>query len=1142
MYKIYTKKRCVPKKRASKIFLIMRLTFAILLLALMQVSATSLAQKITMSKSNSTLKSVLADLNKQSNYNFLYTDELLQHAKSVDINVKNVDFKDVLERLFKEQPLTYTIEDRTVVIKEKGYLQRFKDNIAGLMKKPSLVTGIVTDAHGEALNGATVIIKRTHKGVNTDIHGTYVLTTAETNDTLLVSFIGYKTAVIAINSRLIINIGLSETTNPLDEIVVQAYGQTTTRANTGNISHITKEDIEKQPVMDPLLTLQGRVPGLSILRQNGYEGAPALVEIRGRNSINTNFSSDPLYIIDGVPQSSLNVMANPILSPVQNIANSNSVTSRGLDQTGMSFAGGQNPLFSLNPSDIESVDVLKDADATAIYGSRGANGVIIITTKKGIAGADQVHVGVTQGIQAVTRYWKMLNTDQYVAMRKEAFANDKITPTASNAADILLGDNSRYTDWQKYVYGNTGTWTNVQASLSGGSPQTTYRLSGGYNGSKSITTLSGQNLRASLESNLSVHSKNQKFNLSFTTNYSYTLLNQVAIPGVATLAPNAPDLFDAAGNLNFARYRTAGLSYPAAQVINPYSSKTNYLTSNINFNYNIIKGLVFRLNLGYNTSTNNQEQFQYLASIDPTAANRQGSANYGTSNNLNWLVEPQVEYNRLIGKGSLDVLFGGTDQYNSSRALLTNGGGYKTDALIHSITNATTIRSTDAFGQYRYIGFFGRINYAWDNKYIVNLNGRRDGSSRFGPGNQFGNFGSVGLAWLASEEKWLRNALPKAISFVKFRGSYGITGSDGVTDYAYLSQWGNSSPPLGDYNKNIALSAQILDNADFHWQVNKKLEGALDLAFFEDRVSVEAAYYRNRCDNQLIAYPLSEITGFNSVVANSGAAVQNSGWEFQANAQIIKGKSFSWNSNFNISFNNNILLAYPNIQFAPPYYLTRFKVGASLDDIYVYHYDGVDPQTGHYKYTDYNHDGKVTASESVPRGTGNDDRYYVISTKPKYSGGMNQQFTYKNLSLTAFFTFVKQIGQSALASNNGVSNFNISLDQYNNRWTTPGQTNATVAKLTTNPVSLNGTAGDNSFTESSGSYVDASYIRLQTVALQYSLPKAWAAKIKMSNLSLNANAQNIFVITPYKGLDPEVRNFPGMPPTRTITLGLSANL
>jgi len=1107
----------------------------------MQVSAAGLAQKITISKTNASLKSVLKDLHRQSNLDFLYTDELLQHARSVDINVKGEELKSVLDHLFKDQPLTYTIEDRTVVIKEKNYLQRLKDDIKDLVSSPQLVTGNVTDAHNEPLNGATVLIKRTHKGVNTDVHGTYVLVTAEPNDTLLVSYIGYKTAVIPVDKHIIINVKLFETTSPLDEVVIQAYGQTTARANTGNISHVSAADIEKQPVMDPILALQGRVPGLNIQRQSAYEGAPAMVEIRGRNSINTSFTSDPLYIIDGVPQSSINIMADPNRKAVQNIPGTNSVYSLGLDQTSMTLSGGQNPLFSLNPTDIESIDVLKDADATAIYGSRGANGVIIITTKKGVAGADQVHVGIDQGIQKVTRFWDMLNTQQYIAMRKEAFANDKITPTATNAADILLGDNSRYTDWQKYAYGNTGTWTRLQMALSGGNQQATYRISGGYNSSKGITILSGQNLRASVESNLSVHSKNQKFNLSFTTNYSYTLLSQVAMPSVATQAPNAPNLFDAGGHLNFAAYKTMGISYPANDIINPYSGKTNYLTTNVNLNYNIVKGLTFRVNLGYNTSTNNQEKINYLASVDPTAANRQGSANYGTSNNLNWLVEPQLEYNRLIDKGSLDVLFGGTDQYNMSRALLTNGGGYKSDALIHSITNAATVRSTDAYGQYRYLGFFGRINYTWDNKYIINLNGRRDGSSRFGPANRFGNFGSVGLAWLATEEKWLRNALPKVISFVKLRGSYGITGSDAVSDYAYLSQWGNASPVYGDYNGTPVLISQILDNQDFHWQVNKKLEGALDLAFFNDRLSLEAAYYRNRCDNQLINYPLSEITGFTSVVANSGAAVQNSGWEFQANAQIIKGKSFSWSSNFNISFNNNKLLSYPNIQFAPQYYLTHFKVGASLDDQYLFHYEGIDPQTGHYVFTDYNHDGKVQSNESVSPGTGTDDKYYVISTKPKYQGGMNQQFTYKSFSLTAFFSFVKQMGLSAFSSNAGSFNYNISLEQYQNRWTTPGQTNATVAKLTTNYVAPQGTIGDNSFSSSSGAYVDASYIRLQTLALQYALPKEWAAKLKMTNLAINANAQNIFVITPYKGLDPEIRNYPSMPVTRTITLGLSAN-
>ncbi|WP_158557167.1 SusC/RagA family TonB-linked outer membrane protein [Mucilaginibacter conchicola] len=1109
-----------------------------ILAGLMLTAINSSAQKVTLNEKNTPLKKVLTKLRKQSKFDFLYTEEVLQQAKPVTVQAVDQELGTVLQQIFRNQPVTYQIEDRTVTIRLRG--QPAADRQHPSAANQMTISGLVTNKANEPLSGASIIVKRSKRGTTSDIHGIFTLSDATADDTVLIRYIGYNTIERSLTGVKFLSINMEPTNNSLDEVVVQAYGHTTQRLTTGNIGRVTAKEIEKQPVLNPLQALEGRIPGLLITPATGYQSGPVQVEIRGRSSINRALTSDPLYVIDGVPQTvpdmhnsnsggySLNTTSNEYNS------NLNATLSKGLDQTGLSPAGGQSPLYSLNPADIESIEVLKDADATAIYGSRGANGVILITTKKGKIGGDQLSVIVSQGIQKPTRKWDVLNTPQYIEMRQEAFRNDKITPTANNAADILLGNYNAQTDWQQYAYGGTGKWTSAQVAASGGKESTSYRISGGFNKSTSITNYSGSDQRISLSSNINTRSSDNKFNLSFSSNYSFSENTQINLVGVTALAPNAPPVFDGNGNLNWLEYEKAGYLFSGAEILQPYNSKTNFITNSLTINYSIFKALTARVNAGYGFSYNNQTKFLPITSLNPNlSAARTGTANYGANQTSNWNIEPQLEYNRLVSKGTLNVLLGATSQASSSRSLLSIGNGYTSDALLRSLANAPKVIATDNFGEYKYAGVFARINYNWENKYILNLNGRRDGSSNFADGNKFGNFGSVGAAWIVSEEKLFKAHLPKMISLLKFRGSYGITGSDNVTPYSYVSQWGNLNPVYANYLNTISpLIAQIMANSAFHWQSTKKLEGAVDIGLFEDRIDLQAVYYRNRCDNQLINFPLPSYTGFPTVVANSPANVQNSGWEFSGSARILQGEHFTWATSFNLSLNSNKLLAYPLIELSP--YRSLFKVGGSLDDIYVLRYTGVDPATGQFTYLDANQDGKITTSSNAAPGTGGDDMVSVVSLKPKYTGSFSQQFSYRGVSFSAFFTFRKQLGASVATSGGGKNN--IPLYQFNHTWRNPGQTDATFARFTTAQQT-----SDLQFTNSDGKYEDASYLRLQTIALGYSLPTSWVKKISMKNLSINANAQNLFVITPYKGLDPEIQGFGGLPPVRTITFGLTGN-
>lgn len=1117
------------RRLLTKTLLIMRLTAILLLAGFLHAGASGYSQTVTLSEKNVPLETIFTQIRKQTGFTFFYNEALLDKASRVTIDVQKADLETVLNLCFRNQPLVYSIIGSTVVVKDKVVQEKPEavmpeaDNAD--MAPPGDVRGRVYNIAGEPLVNANVVIKRNKKGTITNARGEFALSSARPEDTLNISFVGYKSVNIRVGNQTDMFITMEPTQNKLDQVVIQAYGTTSQRLNTGNIGRVTSEEIEKQPVMNPLMALQGRVAGLVVTPTNGYAAGPVKLEIRGRNTIDPTVTSDPLYVIDGAQLTILEVGGT----------SSYDHGSSGISQTYASATSGQSPFFNLNPADIESIEVLKDADATAIYGSRGANGVILITTKKGKAGKTRFDMSATQGLSLVTRHWDMLNTRQYVQMRREAFKNDGIIPTAANAPDLFIWDTTRSVDWQKAAWGGTGKETDASASLSGGDAVTLFRISGNYHRQTEILTTNGANSRVNLAFNITHHALGQKFTMTLAGNYSYSSVNMVQYPSAVTMAPDAPGPFDKNGNLNFAAWDAAGpaFSFPFSSVKSSSVSGTSMLVSSLLFNYDITKGLSISTNIGYNNILNKTQGLTPIAAQDPML-NPTGSAIFATNTNFNVQVDPQIQYKSFIGRGKLNVQIGGSYQSAATDGLMQMGFGYTDDGMLRTIANALSTITMENYGQYKYIGGYGRINYNWENKYIINLNGRRDGSSRFGPGNQFGNFGSVGAAWLASEEKWMKAMLPAAVSLVKFRGSYGTSGLDNVGDYQYLSQWANTNnyAPMSTYGGVLPMVNQHAVNQDYHWQLNKKLEGAIELGFLKDRITLVGSWYRDRCNNQLTQYPTPIFTGFNKVTANWPANVQNTGLEFGLNAGLIETKKFSWSVNFNISVNRNRLVSYPDI--AHSNYVSQYKVGNSLNTQYSLHYTGVDPLTGQRSYTDYNHDGVVKANPNVSPGTMDDDKFIGIDLSPKYTGGFGNRFAYKNCQLTLFFIFKKQQGRAAYyGANPPGTPDNQSPMIMGNHWQKPGDQVA-FARFTTLPQ-----ASDGWFNNSDGVYTDASFIRLGTLAFSYSLPSETARKAGLQGCRLFVNAQNIFVLTGYKGIDPETQSIGDMPPARFFTGGIS---
>ena len=1110
MYKNITKELGIPPGYIYKILLIMRLTTVLLIATIMQVSAGSFAQKISLNEKNAPLEKIFDKIRLQSGYDFLFNRELLKTAKPVDINIKNADIEDALAICFKGQPFTYTLEEKTIVIKEKtpSFLERLADRWAAID-----VHGRVVDQEGKPLAGATVRVEGTGKSVSTNSKGDFYLEKVEEGSVLVISFIGYVSKEVSVRKE-IGNVILEISDNVLDQVQVIAYGTTIRRLSTGNVSTVTAEEIEKQPVNNPLLALQGRVPGMIITQESGVVGGVINVQIRGRNSISQEGNgdiSDPLYIIDGVP-----------------------FTSRLLPSTSYTLGGveGGNPLNFLNSNDIESIDVLKDADATAIYGSRGNNGVIIITTKKGKASTTLISgIDFNQGIGYVSNVPKLLNKEQYIEMRTEAFQNDNRIPTATNARDLILWKENEYVRWSDALIGKTANYTNINASVSAGSENIHYRLNTTLNRQTSVFPGNFEDINKGLYLSLNASSQNKRFSISFKGIYNVdnNKLPPQDFTGAILTSPISPPAFNEDGALNF---RDSFTGNPYVDLFNRYNTNSNNFLANGIINYEIISNLRFLISTGVTNTNINDNTAITIEGIKnfPGIVNPTGTSIFANNSIKSWIIEPQVSYDFRAGKNKIGLLMGTTFQEQSTVGQITEGQGYTNDAFLNSLAAAVSIYNKNSIHElYKYSAIYGRITYNLFDKYLLNLSARRDGSSRFGPGKQFGDFGALGAAWIFSEERFIKSKV-SFLSFGKLRLSYGSVGNQPGVNYKYLELYNLQNYGI-PYQGSQSLIPNNIFAPDFAWEVNKKAELSIELGFFKERVLLTSSYFKNRSSNQLVNYTLPSISGFYNITANLPAKVQNSGWEFTLNTLNIKSKFFTWKSNLNLSILRNELLSFPNLQNSP--YSNSLIIGESLSIIKAFNSSGVDSRTGVYQF--YDKSGNLTFDPKE------DDKTILINVQPKFFGGINNSFSIRGFDLDFFFQFVKQTGLNYLFAPNiasaapGVSFYNKAQDVMN-RWQKQGDI-SNVQKFTSSV----GPAYQAYIyaTTSNLAYTDASFIRLKNVSLSYQLPKEFVKKIQISNAKLYCRGQNLWTITKYRGVDPENQSLVRLPPLRVFSVGLN---
>ena len=962
------------------------------------------------------------------------------------------------------------------------------------------VQGTVTE-HQLPLSGAMITEKGTDNHTFSDSQGNYQLTLTTDQAILIIETPNLSIREEEVKNRTLIPIECAEDTIGLNEVVLNAgYYAVKDKERTGAIARITAKEIENQPVNNVLDALQGRVAGLEITPTTGVAGGGYTIRLRGQNSIAAG--NEPLFIIDGVP----------------------------FDMNSMSYVGvsGQvlplanvSPLNSLDPNMIESIEILKDADATAIYGSRGANGVILITTKKGKNGKTSFQFESQTTITEITKKAELLSTDSYLKLRKDAFSYDRTSTYPSTAFDVNgQWKQDKYTDWQQVFIGNKGINHTMNGTISGGNENTSFMLSTALVRESSVFYGNFNYNRFSNHFNLNHNSNDKRFAINLAVGYS-TDQNKLPTSDLTkkalSLSPNAPDLYNEDGTYNWENSTWAN---PVAALNSYYKSKANQFNSSLNIKYKLFPFLEFLTSAGYNKNDLLDKQFNPNTTRNPSNGSTSEVSNQirNTSIRESWIIEPQLNASFNFDKHQFNSSIGLTFNTQDYETISLAASGFLSNDLIDNITAANSIvYLNNNAGQYNYQAVYGRLNYNYDRKYFINITGRRDGSSRFSPENRFANFGAIGAAWIFTEEDFLKGN--KLLSFGKIRGSYGVTGNDQIGDYQYLDNYTITK----EGNALVYLQPSRLYNPNFGWEKNNKLNIGLELGFLKNKIQLNVDYYDNRSDNQLIGYTLPATTGFTAIQSNLNAVVQNKGIELGLQVKPIDTPILKWMSAFNLTIPSNKLLKYDEL--ASSNYANQFVIGQSLSIRKLYHLTGINPTTGLFEFEDFNKDQKITAIE---------DKKVIVDTNPQYYGNLVNSFTWNNLNFDFNFQFTKKKGyhlQQMFTMPGTMSN---QLAETFNYWNNSANPLYQIPSNGSNSAAY--TAYQNYLT-SDAIIVDRSFIRLKTLAIQYNLPKKL---VDQFNLQLYVQGQNLFTISKYKVADPEHnQNF--LPPLRRYTIGMKLN-
>jgi TonB-dependent starch-binding outer membrane protein SusC len=977
------------------------------------------------------------------------------------------------------------------------------------------VTGkIVAFENNEPLPGVTIVLKGTGKGTATDAKGEFTITVPNNKAVLVFSYVGYLSQEQAVGNQTKLNISLVQDSKALDEVVVVGYGTEKKRDLSGSIASVSADEIKATPITSFEQGLQGRVAGVQVMQGNSAPGGAPQVRIRGANTVLGG--NEPLYIIDGVP-----------------VYNSDLETNNNLN------VGTQpsNALASINPNDVVSMEILKDASATAIYGARGANGVVIITTKRGQASErGKISFEAYHGIQEISNKLKLMNTQDFIKIINERTTNFGGAPRYLDPSIYTTS-----TDWQDFFF-RKAPMSNYSLNFSGGTTKNQYSISGNWFNQEGViqqTNFNRGSVRVNLDNRL-----NDKFKVSTSITASRSTNNRSLNYVLMNAMQFSPLLSPYDKDGNFANLNTVdtGGENPVEALYKTSDKLTvDRFLGNVLGEYTIIDGLTYSLRLAMDNLTQHNDIYVKKGSFiypSPGATVKENKGN-------NYVIEHLFNYKKVFRDNhKINITAGYTWQENNTVFFQQSGTGFQFDDFGTYNLGAAAITNPNVSFRNKstLLSYLGRANYVLKDKYIFTLTGRADGSSRFGDNNKWGYFPSGAVAWRISKESFMKNL--NFISDLKLRTSYGMTGNQEIGLYNSISRFssvqGVMGSPLVGFVGYVPTS---LANNDLKWEINKQFDAGFDISLLKDQISLTTDYYIKRTEDLLANLPIPGSSGFSSILINSGS-IENKGFEVGLKSTLIERKNLNWTIGGNISRNETkvLKLAVATKQFFAPNIpspidrpVNIIREGEVLSSFWGYKEDGLD-ENGDIKYKDLNGDGKVDGNDQTILG----------SPFPNLIYGFNSNISYKGLTLSIFFQGVE--GVKVFNSNdfmiaNSVTRISNQLEEVNDRWTPENK----------NPNAKYPRASTKQLLVSDRFVQDADYLRLRNISLSYNIPTSKVGVKWIDAAKIYISGQNLLTFTKYHGYDPEVSQtgsnslVKGLdrgsyPANKTITLGINLSI
>ena len=1144
------------RKGRSLILKVMRITltqmllsmlFACTLLAKSGAGQAVLEKTVTVKAEKIELGQLLQVIKEQTGASFIFGSKAIKAGRKLSVNSSNKKLSAFLDEYLAPMGIGYRLVDDQIVLFASGEKSDSLgtigvDEIRTMLDERQKISGVVTDSAGGALAGASIVLKSNPKaGTTTDVNGRFSLTVDALPVTLQISYTGYEVRELTINSAsepIAVKLSASGAST-INDVIVVGYGTQRKRDLTGSITRIGEQAIKSSPVNSPDQALQGRVAGVQVMQTSGAPGGAVQVRVRGVNTTASGGANQPLYVVDGVPL----VFAEGI--------NSLGIGNEG--QSGGAISNGASPLNTISPNDIESIEVLKDASATAIYGARAANGVVIITTKSGKMGKPQVTFDASYGVQSLRKKVPVTNARERAAI---VFDHRRNRATGGNEGFDIFAVNPflfpEGTDWQDEMF-RTAPIANYNLGISGGTDKITYSIAGDYLDHQGIV-LNTYSRRAGLRVNLDVKASN-RIKFGTRTNISNQWENsaqtddffQSDLNSLFSLSPIQP-VYDATGN--FAGRPNSLIINVLWGDRNPVANQMERIRraertrtiSNVYGEFVILPELKFKSSLGvdYLVTQLRAVDPYWVRGVDINSPLRVFESSPKT---FNWIAEQTLSYSKRFGEHSVNAVAGFSAQEILYKTFNAAANGSVSNALNQLVNNPTLSSISGTQWEQGLVSQFIRANYSYQGKYLFTGTIRRDGSSRFGANNKYGIFPSASAGWRISEEDFLKDN--RVISDLKLRASYGSTGNQEIGEFLYAALMGNTTAVFGNsYLGGLAPSR--FENNDIRWERNNQFDVGIDLSLYSGRINLTMDYYNKRTKGLLAPAPMSVISGVgNSYTTNIGE-ISNSGLEFALNADIVRNKDFTWNIDFNIASNKNEVISLgdqPFINGATVWrvnnFINRTQPGHPIGAFYLIETNGMylnwadASRAPNYRITSQPF---FTVGDFIPVDQNKDgviddlDRVWAGSPFPRFFGGITNTLKYRNWAFTVFAPFQqgnKVWNQPFL--NASTFEGNVLREIYDNRYlpSNPGVATYAPVPRQNHPIM----PIPYYFLQ------DGSFLRIRTISLAYEVPVNKIKFVKLSRLRFYAQANNFFVFTKYKGWDPEVSSFGSNVTTNGIDAG-----